>query len=72
MRIFTKRVLKYMLRGARESIIIGTPDFSQNNQYTDMANIGKDFNIAIKEVVNESRNTNQAKADKDRQTPIYK
>ncbi|RUM45260.1 MAG: hypothetical protein DSY46_03285 [Hydrogenimonas sp.] len=46
------RLLKYLFNGSDHSIIIGTPDFSQNNQYNDMINIGNDIRYAIKEVNN--------------------
>ncbi len=49
--------LKYLADGMRKSMIVGVPDFTVNNQYTDIQNIGNDFNIAIESVVpnNEKR-----------------
>ena len=45
-----KRLMRYILYGAKNSMIIGVPDFSQNNFAQDMRNIGSDFDVVIKRI----------------------
>jgi len=45
------RFLKYFLRGIKNSIIIGVPDFQTNNQFEDMQNISNDFKISYDRII---------------------
>ena len=49
-----RRALKFVSMGAKNSLIIGAPDFSKNNQYMDIVNIGRDFDHAIEKVFDEA------------------
>ncbi|NPA04102.1 MAG: hypothetical protein GXO61_04490 [Epsilonproteobacteria bacterium] len=48
----------YFLKGFQKGIIIGVPDFEQNNLYLDIKNIGGDFYIAIQKVIDEKEQQN--------------
>ena len=51
------RFIRYLLDGFDKSIIVGIPDFSQNNQYADMVNIGNDIKYAMRKVDDATRKT---------------
>jgi len=37
------KVLKYIQQGIKKSIVVGVPDFNQNNFNTDFENLKSDF-----------------------------
>ncbi|WP_294967040.1 hypothetical protein [Sulfurimonas sp.] len=45
------RFLKYFLRGIKNFVAIGVPDFQTNNQFEDMQNISNDFKISYDRIV---------------------
>ncbi|GEM_PF-2647356 len=46
------KLIKYLFDGYNQAIIVGTPDFTQNNQYTDIANIGNDIRYSMQKAYN--------------------
>ncbi|MGM0623937.1 MAG: hypothetical protein ACQESH_07985 [Campylobacterota bacterium] len=44
-------IFKYIRNGMKKAVVVGTPDFSQNNQYQDMENMRSDFDFSRKIVV---------------------
>jgi len=58
--------LRYFKRGLNNAIIVHTPDYKTNNQFTDMDNISNDFKISISRVVkpNEQFTRRAIKRDK--------
>ncbi len=58
------RLLRYIYEGMAQSITIGTPDFSQNNQYTDMLHIGDDMRYAIGRTVTNVKENGTEKSHK--------
>ena len=56
--------VQYFFDGFRQSVIIGIPNFYENNQYQDNQNLYNDFNIARKKVLEEYEKTRDKKAKK--------
>jgi len=46
-----ERFIRYFLDGVNNSMIIGVPNFNENNQYQDGKNLYNDFYIAKKIVL---------------------
>ena len=45
------RFLRYFLKGTKNSIVLGVPDFQTNNQFEDMQNISNDFKISYNRII---------------------
>lgn len=60
------RFLRYFLKGTRNSIIIGIPDFQTNNQFEDMQNISSDFKISYDRMIHNASRKNHAKTKRIR------
>ena len=43
--------VKYFIDGFRGSVVVGVPNFNENNQYQDGANLSNDFYISKKVVL---------------------
>jgi hypothetical protein len=46
-------LLMYIKNGINRSILVGQPDFTINNQYTDIENISNDFQYSRSMVIDE-------------------
>lgn len=60
-------LLKHISSGMKNAIILDTPDFSINNQYLDMENIGKDIKISIK-ILDKDEQTRKQISSKNKRT----
>jgi hypothetical protein len=49
--VIMPEAIKYVFDGFKQGIIVGTPDFDENNQHLDAEKIGNDFKVSIKKVV---------------------
>jgi hypothetical protein len=43
-----ERFVKYLINGFGQSVVVGIPNFNENNQYQDQINLSNDFYIAKK------------------------
>jgi len=43
--------VKYLINGFGQSVVVGIPNFNENNQYQDQINLSNDFYIAKKIVL---------------------
>jgi len=55
------RFLRYFLKGTRNSIIIGIPNFQTNNQFEDMQNISSDFKISYDRIIHNASQKSHSK-----------
>ena len=46
-----EKFIKYFIDGFRGSVVVGVPNFNENNQYQDGVNLSNDFYIAKKVVL---------------------
>ena len=46
-----KGSVKYLINGFGQSVVVGIPNFNENNQYQDQVNLSSDFYIAKKIVL---------------------
>jgi len=60
------RILRYLISGVNKSIIIGVPNFNENNQFEDAENISNDFQFSRSSLTNESKTTNSKKTKRIR------
>jgi len=47
-----EKFIKYFMDGFRQSLVVGAPNFNENNQYQDGINLASDFYISKKVVLN--------------------
>ncbi len=55
------RFLRYFLKGTRNSIVLGVPDFQTNNQFEDMQNISNDFKISYNRIISNASRKSHTK-----------
>jgi len=51
-----EKFVKYFMDGFRQSIVVGIPNFNENNQYQDGVNLASDFYISKKVVLKKQEN----------------
>lgn len=62
--------LRYFKHGLNNAIILHTPDYRTNNQFTDMDNISNDFKISISKVVKQNEQFTRRTIKRDRKISI--